>query len=68
MWGVEMYFLFRKKSLQKLPCQVEKKYWYKPQKGENILRQDWVAFVSQPYWVEVMVEVDIEAEVEVRLR
>ena len=37
--------------------------------------QDWVAFMSQPYWVEVMLEVDwgwdwdwglFEAEVEVR--
>ena len=30
--------------------------------------QDWVAFMTQPYWVEVMVEVDIEAEVDLNLR
>ena len=32
------------------------------------LRQDCVAFMSQPYWVEVMVEVDIEAEVDLNRR
>ena len=31
-------------------------------------KHDWVAFMSQPYWVEVKVEDDIEAEVEMRLR
>ena len=38
---------------------------------ENFLKewslQDWVAFMSQPYWVDVKVEVDIEAEVDMRL-
>ena len=29
----------------------KKKQWYK--------EQDWVAFMSQPYWVEVMVEVEL---------
>ena len=31
---------------------------------ETYLLQDWVAFMSQPYWVEV----DIEAEIELNLR
>ena len=33
-------------------------------------KQDWVAFMSQPYYVEVKVEVEvqIEAEVDLRLR
>ena len=31
-------------------------------------QQDWVAFMSQPYGVQVKVKVDIEAEVETRLR
>ena len=33
-----------------------------------IVIQDWVAFMSQPYRVKVMVEVDIEAEVDLNLR
>ena len=44
-------------------------------KHESFLsEQDWVAFMSQPYWVEVKVEVDIkdevdnEAEVDLRLK
>ena len=36
-------------------------------KAQNVGEQDWVAFMSRPYWVEVKVEVDIEAEVEMRL-
>ena len=35
--------------------------------GKNV-KQDWVAFMSQPYYVEVKVEVDIENEVDLRLR
>ena len=30
--------------------------------------QDWFAFMSQPYWVEVKVEVDIEADAILGLR
>ena len=32
------------------------------------VKQDWVAFMSQPYWVEVKVEVDMEDEVNLKLR
>ena len=35
---------------------------------QNKEKQDWVAFMSRPYRVEVKVEVDTGAEVEVRLR
>ena len=31
-------------------------------------KQDWVAFMSQPYSVEVMVEVEIKAKVYLMLR
>ena len=44
---------------------------YKAYATEALYRryqQDWVAFMSQPYRVEVMVEVDIEAEVDLNLR
>ena len=34
----------------------------------HILKQDWVALMSQPYLVEVMVEVDIETEIDLNLR
>ena len=30
--------------------------------GLGYVQQDWVAFMAQPYWVEVKVEVGIEAE------
>ena len=30
-------------------------------KSKHLEEQDWVAFMSQPYWVEVKVEVDIGA-------
>ena len=33
-----------------------------------ISKQDWIAFMSQPYWIKVKVEVDAEAEVDLRLR
>ena len=35
---------------------------------KNGYQQDWVAFMSQSYWVKVMAEVDIEAEVDLNLR
>ena len=35
---------------------------------KNWEKQDWVAFMSQPYWVEIKVEVENEAEVDLRLR
>ena len=31
------------------------------------LKQDWVAFMSQPYWVEVMVEVELRLILRLRL-
>ena len=41
---------------------------YDKQYAEHKFQQDLVAFMSQPYWVEVKVDVDIEAEVEMRWR
>ena len=32
------------------------------------VRQDWVAFMSQPYWVKVKVEVEVELRLILRLR
>ena len=36
--------------------------------SKHTKKQDWVAFMSQSHCVEVNVEVDIEAEVDLRLR
>ena len=38
------------------------------QSDQLIHKEDWVAFMSQPYWVEVKVEVDIKTEIDLRLK
>ena len=35
------------------------KKWWKIFLRQTFLKQDWVAFMSQPYWVEVMVAVEL---------
>ena len=35
---------------------------------QNNQQQAWVAFMSQPYWVEVKVEVEIEVDLRLRLK
>ena len=38
-----------------------------PWKRRNNKEQDWVAFMSQPYWVKVMVEVELRLTLRLRM-